>query len=279
MLKIAFEHTTKVMWEVDIESKVYTFFNFNNDFDAQADTLSDFPESLITMGWIHPDSAAKFREFGLEILSGKSGGSGSFIMRYRKSESYGWASLTYKTVYDKTGSPIKAVGVKSFLSDVSDRKTVDVVSPTLPDAVYPSLILNVKANLSDDSIKELWSEGNDRTDLAEIRSFSDIVEAERKKLFSTDDDKNFTQSFSREAMLGASNGKIVWRNMEYRRIDGSGNIRWVLNTALLVKNTVSQDVYLFNYLTDIERRRRWECEFSVEKTPSQAYTTKLPPRR
>lgn len=267
MLRIAFEHTTKVMWEVDIENKVYTFFNFNNDFDAQADTLSDFPESLIKMGWIHPDSAAKFREFGLEILSGKSGGSGSFIMRYRKSESYGWASLTYKTVYDKTGSPIKAVGVKSFLSDVSDRKTVDVVSPTLPDAVYPSLILNVKANLSDDSIKELWSEGNDRTDLAEIRSFSDIVEAERKKLFSTDDDKNFTQSFSREAMLGASNGKIVWRNMEYRRIDGSGNIRWVLNTALLVKNTVSQDVYLFNYLTDIERRRRWECEFSVEKDP------------
>ena len=98
-------------------------------------------------------------------------------------------------------------------------------------------------------------------------------------MFSTDDDKNFAKSFSREAMLGASNGKIVWRNMEYRRIDGSGNIRWVLITALLVKNTVSQDVYLFNYLTDIERRRRWECEFSVEKDPSQAYTTKLPPKR
>ena len=267
MLRVAFENTTKVMWEVDIESKIYTFFNFNNDFDAQVDTLSDFPESLINRGWIHPDSAAKFREFGLEILSGKSGGSGSFIMRYRKSDSYGWASLTYKTVYDKTGSPIKAVGVKSFLSDVSERKTGGVISPTLPDAVYPSLILNVKANLSDDSIKELWSEGEDRTDLAEIKNFSDIVESERQKLFSSDDDKSFAKNFDRDAILGASNNKIGWRNMEYRRIDGSGNIKWVLNTALLVKDSLAQSAYLFNYLNDIERRHRWECEVSVERDP------------
>ncbi len=268
MLKVAFENSTKVMWEVDIKNKVYTFFNYENRFDTQTDTLNDFPESLISGGWVHPDSASRFRKFGADILNGKSEGNGNFIMRYRATDSYGWASYSYNMIFDGSGSPVKAVGSKRYLSDLSDRKTTVINYPSLPDAVYPFLIFSEKANLSENSIENPWVEGGDCTDFAEINSCSDIIQIEKEKLFSTDDNKDFSHKFSRKSMLKACGGNMAWRTMEYRRIDSSGNIRWVLNTANLIKDPVTHDVYLFNYLTDIERRHNWERGVSISKDPA-----------
>ena len=161
-----------------------------------------------------------------------------------------------------------------------------LLKPSVPNDIYPTfrtekqrllitplcltlsilfLVVSAKANLSDNSIEELWVEGGDCTDFAGTNSCSDIIQFEKEKLFSTDDNKNFSYNFSRKSMLKACEHETAWKTMEYRRIDSSGNIRWVLNTANLIKDPVTHDVYLFNYLTDIERRHNWEYGFSVSK--------------
>lgn len=267
MLKIAFENTTKAMWEVDVENKKYIFFNFKDDFDHQFNTLDNFPESLISTGWVHPDSASQFLKFGADILNGKTEGSGSFIMRYRLSDNYGWASLSYHMIFDSDGFPIKAIGVKNFLSDDSNRKQEMISSPALPDAVYPSLVLSVKANLTEDSIKELWVEGVEKTDFVEIKKYSDVVTAERERLFARDDRKSFENNLSRTALLQEANHEIIWKSMEYRRVYLSGSIHWVLNTVNLIKDPITENVYLFNYLNDIEHRHRLEYGINVIKDP------------
>ncbi len=271
MLSMAFENTTRVMWEVDIKSKQYTFVDSRNGFGVKSETIDDFPESLIAFGWVHPDSAAAFREFGNEILNDKPSGSGSFILRYRASESYGWASMSYSKIFDKSGLPVKAIGVKTFMVDDSERKTGFVSFPKLPDAVYPTLVMSIKANLSKDLVKELWFEGSTHMDISSVQSCSDVIETERKKLFNTYDSKEFLEEFSREAMLKAASSDTVWETFRYRRIDSSGNIHWVLNTINLIKDQATQQVYLFDYVNDIERRHIWENGTDIGKDETGFY--------
>ena len=267
MLKIAFENTTREMWEVDVENKVYTFFNYKNGFDSQSDTLADFPESLISTGWVHPDSAVQFRRFGAELLNGKTQDSGSFILRYRSSDSYGWANLSYRMIFDSSGAPVKAIGVKNYLSDSSQRKQEIISSPALPDAVYPTLVFCIKVNLTEDSIKELWVEGAEKTDFAKMQKYTDILEAEKERLFLGDDSKSFMDNLSLESLFQAAKHEVVWKSLKYRRVYISGVIHWVLNTVNLIKDPISQDVYLFDYLNDIEQKKRWEYGVDIVLDP------------
>ena len=188
-------------------------------------------------------------------------------MRHRDSESYGWASLSYNLIFDQSGYPVKAIGVKNFLSDISERKNGFINMSSLPDAVHPSMILNVRANLTDNSINDLWAEGSDSTDFAGIKKYSDIVENEKSKMFSKDDNKEYSEKLGYDSLLKVSDFDVVWRSMQYRRIDSFGNIRWVLNTVNLIKDRDFNKVYLSSYINDIEKRHKWERGININIDP------------
>ena len=121
-LWIAFGQTPNIFWEVDIETRDFTLYTMEDDINTGIMKhnvfTANFPEGLIENGMVHPDSADNFRKFARGILRGKKADTGNFIMRNQKDSNYGWVALTYRMLWNRSGIPIKAIGIRERMSSV-----------------------------------------------------------------------------------------------------------------------------------------------------------------
>ncbi len=258
-LQTAFEQTTQSLWEVDVQAGTFSIFDPEGKFCTPQMTRAPFPSALITNGWIHPSSAARFQEFASELLGGRMQGYGNFIIQYYHTRCYGWAALSYRMLYDEVGRAVKAVGIiESMPQNFVGQETKSILKRSLPEALSPCLIMALRANLTRDTVHELWVEGKDWSARAGEESCSQLLRREVDKLFSQDDRQTLIRYFDRETLLAHFAGGQSWLSVEYRRVDGGGNIRWVSHVINLVRDPLDQEVYLFVFLSQLDKRRQWE---------------------
>lgn len=257
-LQIAFEQTNQTMWEVDLSEM--TFRMFSSRFAVPDSAGENFPEDLIASGWVHPDSAPRFREFARELCVGNMQGYGNFVIRYGESGRYQWAALSYRMLYDKGGRAVRAVGILEELpANFSGEAARALMKRPLPEAAVPDLTVCLCANLTRDTIRELWAEGRSRGRPDEAESCSRFLEEEKRRVFSPDDRKALQRFFERDMLLQSFETGRRWLSAEYRRVDGSGNIHWIYRVDNLAEDTVTHEIYLFSYLSLADRRRQWEA--------------------
>lgn len=258
-LRIAFSQTPQILWEVDIARRRVNIFDSGGRPAAADAGNAKFPESLIGSGWVHTDSISRFREFADELLGGKTQGYGNFIVRYQETGCYRWVAMSYRMLYDEAGRAVKAVGVMEDLFNAANSETTrSILKRPMPEALMPDLILGLRANLTRDSLRNLWIEGRDMSGGAGGESCTQLLAREEKKVFSDDDRKALHVLFDRDRMLQALEAGRHWLAAEYRRADGSGSIRWVYHVINLVEDPLTHEVYLFTYLSLADRRHRWE---------------------
>ena len=263
-LQTAFDQTTQHLWEVDIPDRTFRLFDREGGTGASGPSKS-FPDALIADGWIHPNSVPRFREFAQELLGGRVQDYGNFIIQFQDTGCYGWAALSYRMLLDEAGQPLKAVGIIEALpQNFVGQEARSSHQRPLPEALAPDLIVGMRANLTQDTIRELWSEGKDLSGRAREWTCAHILRTEAAKLFSEDDRRDFARYFDRDALLALYEDGQRWLSAEYRRIDGGGNIRWVGQVINLTEDPLSQDVYLFFYLIQLDRRHRWEAVLGGE---------------
>ena len=264
-LQAAFEQTSQLMWEVDILSM--TFIVYRTGVSGQGDygTPLDFPDGLIKNGWIHPDSASRFRVFAADLLGGQSHGYGSFMLQNRDNGSYGWASLSYKTLYDEAGRPISAVGVKSELpKGLYSQSSGALIRRPLPDGLISDLMAQMRANLTQDTVDELWIEGSDFTNQVQLTSCSLLLEHAAGKLPQAEIRESFRACFDRDTLLEQYRQGRRWHSAEYRFANKSGNILWIRHALNVTEDPETHDVYLYIYMIRTDLRRQWEQSFSGE---------------
>ncbi len=257
-LQTAFEQTTQIIWEVDIENKTIDIYE-NGKFSCPEISGADFPEFIISNGYIHSDSVPRFKEFAGELLNGKIQDCGNFIVKYNNTDCYGWAALSYRMLFDCDGHAVKAVGVienlpQNLLSDETKLSQKHIFHET----IAADLIMGLRGNLTKNTIKELWLEGRNAGMGPEFKSCSDLLESEKSKLFFKDDEKNMAEFFSRDLLIESFNNGRLWLSNEYRRVDGAGNIKWVLYVINLTEDPATQDICIFAYIGEIERRKKLE---------------------
>lgn len=248
-LQTAFDQTSKRIWEVDVLRR--TFRGYTQD--GKAYTLGDgacrFPDDLVTSGWIHPDSVARFRGFAQDLLRGRSLDFGNFAVRSRDTSCYSWVSISYRMLYDDVGRAVRAVGV---LEDLSAAFTgAGGWSPDrypLPEGLISDLIMRMRADLESDRVEFLWIEGTDFSGQVQDTRCSEILRLEREKVFCKGDQENFLTGFDRDSLLQMYRRGRRWLCGEYRRTDRSGHIRWVRHVLYLTEEPVSRHIYLFVYM-------------------------------
>lgn len=260
------------LWELNIPARTFRLLYFAQPFAERESVYGDFPESLIENGKVHKDSTARFRIFAQEILSGKTEGSGNFIIQSRISNSYTWASMTYRTLYDEEGRPEKAIGIKEDLSYPSLRFVPSLNRRPVPPEIYPHLYCYCQANLSADSIEKLLIEGHNRIKLTRNQTYSSLLEHSHLRLFSLEAGKQFQQRFSRDHLLEKFNTGRRWFSGRCQIIDSEGNIQWMNIGVNLTPDPESGDVILFAYLSLCNEQRKWEneVEHSAENNGSES---------
>lgn len=225
-LQSALEQTAQGMWEVDLAARTFTIFSCVRGDHLAESMHGAFPELLLSNGWIHPNSASRFREFAQELLQGQMQGYGNFVTRFQDTGCYGWAALSYRMLCDELGRAVKAVGIIEHLpQNLSGQESRPLFRRPLPDSITPYLIVGLHANLSLDTVQELWVEGKNLTGRAAEERCSHILRREEEKLFSGDDRQTLAGYFDREELLRLFARGERWLSIEYRRVDGGGSIR------------------------------------------------------
>ena len=257
-LQVAFNQTTQRLWEVDIPSGTFSAFGQDGLPALGEDGGMRFPDQLLDSGWVHPHSAGRFREFARELLSGQSQGYGNFILQDSETGCYGWASLSYRILYDEVGRAVKAVGLvdelPKSLAGLEDGK----VRRPLPEGLLSGLMVRMKANLLQDTVEELWVEGKNLGGQVRRTPCSQILCRERETIRCEEGQEAFLENLDRDRLLRLYQEGERWLSAEYRRADGSGNLRWVRHVLYLSADPFTHDPCLYVYLVRMDLSRQWE---------------------
>ncbi|MBB5262967.1 EAL domain-containing protein (putative c-di-GMP-specific phosphodiesterase class I) [Catenibacillus scindens] len=252
MLALAMGKAPHILWEVDINSRIYSVYDIEKWACDETTEIKNFPKGFIDRGLVHPDSEEAFLKFGADLLSGSSGGSANFIMKEQEDGCYQWVSLTYRMILDSGGMPAKAVGIRENLPSVSGTIFSAFPRRPLPELVRHRLLLRISASLTEDVIENLWLEGANCSPWARGLSYSDMINHREKHLFARGETKAFEEDFQREALILRYKSGQRWFSKDYRRVDSGGNIRWMRGTVNLKEDKSTGQVYVFACFTDAQ---------------------------
>ena len=264
-LRTVIGQKTCLVWEVDIRQRSFHVFDVDTQSCADQESGAKFPDAFLKGKIVHDDSAANFREFAEDILNGKTGGTGNFIMWDKKDGCYCWFLLSYRMIYDRDKTPVKAIGVQERLP----LPGTGFYGRPLPEILRHHLVARLKVNLTKDSIENVWKEGMDHTLSLKGRKYTETMEKEPLQLFVKSEETEFTDHFKRDTLLAAFEKGEWWFNMEYRRVDSGGNIRWMSETVNLIQDEETKDVYMYACFNDSQQRHNWEmllgADTAIEK--------------
>ena len=256
-LRVAFEQTPHILWEVDIQNRTFHTYDVNAQ-SCRADSMfENYPESLIENGIIHPDSVANFRVFAAELLNGSAAGGGNFIIRERDNNCYCWVALSYRMVCGQNGRPAKAVGVQRKLPDVSDTSHA-FVQRALPEIVRHRLLARMQVNLTRNYTGKIWMYGADQTSRTWGKTYTELIESGVGRMFGKSVGNEFHERFSRRNLLDAFERGEFWSTREHRRVDPGGNIRWMADFVNLEYDPATEEVYMLACFCDEQPRNDWE---------------------
>lgn len=173
------------LWQVDIAKRSVRIYNAVSQSAIPEREFKNFPETLISRGIVHSDSAENFRKFAADLLAGKKEDSGSFIMLNSLNHCYSWFSLSYRMTFDRENNPIRAVGVLEQLPDTSCLSS-GYYRRSLPEIVRHHLLARMRVNLTADRTEEFWLNGTDQTSLVQGRSCSELIQFEKKQYLPTE---------------------------------------------------------------------------------------------
>lgn len=264
-LQSALEQTAQGIWEVDMTTNTFSIFSYVHGHHLSESMHGTFPEFLLSNGWVHPNSISRFREFSQELLQGQMQGYGNFVTQFQDTGCYGWAALSYRMLCDELGRAVKAVGIiENLPKNLNGQESRPLFRRPIPESLTPYLIVGLHANLSQDTVQELWVEGKNLTGRVGKECCSAILRREGEKLFSADDRQTLAGYFDREELLRIFARGERWLSIEYRRIDGSGSIRWVSHVVNFGEDPITREIHLFSYLTQVDRRRQLEVALGID---------------
>lgn len=264
-LWVAFGQTPHILWEVDLETKEFVLYGVDDDTDTgirMRNVLTvKFPEGLIENGMIHPDSAENFRKFAQGILRGKKADCGNFIMKNQKDTNYGWVSLSYRMVWNRSGMPAKAIGVRERLPSVAGAYSTIYDRRLLPEAVRHHMITRIRVNLTDDRVEELWTEGREWPEWTREYSYSEMIRNQQIQVFPFGTGDEIIQEFQPENLLESYEQGKRWWIRNYRGIDVGGNIRWMRAVVNLQKNIRYRNLQMFLCIVDTQEQHELESSY------------------
>ncbi len=261
-VRIAFEQTSRTLWEVDIAKKTVAIFDITSNFNTPAILINNCPQGMIEAGWVHPNSTDIYTEFFNSILAGKYRDKGAFIMRYTNMK-YGWASLSYHMLYDDDGNPRKAIGILEELPTISNERDRFLEEEQMIESLRLNLLVGVKVNLTTDVVEAIWSNETDDFFQKDIETYTELTAATQELLFLNEDITLYGLRFSLNSLAEAYSNGNNWVSMEYRRKDADGNILWTANTVSLLTDPITRQLYGFIYIRDVDQRRSLEAALPV----------------
>ena len=269
ILKTAFNQTSQHLWEVDLKTREFIAYQNTKD-DSQEHLVTAFPDEVIEKGLVHSNSAEHFRKFADGMLAGQAEGSANVIIRYEDSGCYGWATMSYRLMYDDIGQAVRAIGIIDNLSNSFFADSPETVPQRLmPEALLTDLILRMRLNITGNRIEEFRLEGKDASSQVQRYTSASILKEISRRLSKIDREKEIIRCYDIDYIKRHFNKDEEWLLLEGHHVDHGGIIGRVRHIWHITTSPLTGDLMLNAYLIRVRLPEDWEeAMMQMPKLPS-----------
>lgn len=225
------------------------------------DVIEGGCEEIIASGNIHPNSVDKFRKLYKEIIAGEPRAK-ELIITLDKDGKELTNEFVMVNIFDNQGKPVRAVGL---MTNVSEAMALER-EKSFRRAMTEGQTLTYEANITQDKIIYLDKNWKDALAISNIILYTGLVDylaTEAVHEDFADAFRNFCspEEIKREFVSGFSH--IV---IEYRRKNKlCGQYIWVENRMNIIRDTISDDIKVRCFVTDITRQKEMEARLLEEQ--------------
>lgn len=269
--KLAIKGANLLVWEYDVPGHRIISSDRSLEAAGYSNVIENVPESLLPN--IDPNDREKFLAMYADIHAGKATTSCEAWVTSRKDHFPQCERVTYYTVCDSSGRPIRAYGLSQVITaqQLEKAKYKQFVQDLF--TANPLAVASFRLNLTRNEILESHTpiehyrktEASSPQKLTADALFDKVI----CDMPSEDERAKFMTTFSRKTLLDAfREGKTTF-NCEYRRRIPNGMFRWASCTVTLIANPESGDTECFIYTTDITDRKREEAV--IQRVTNEEY--------
>lgn len=169
--------------------------------------------------------------------------------------------ITMTNVFDKSGLPIRAIGVAKDIT----QSTLLEKETQYGQSLSSGRLFTYEADISTDTVlrhNQNWAE---ELELAETKSFSQMIEIISQMAVHPSHISRFRAFMSREYILAAFERGETLLTFEYRKKLKDGVYRWYEKTVNTIRDAVTGDIMARCYIVNIDDKKRIELKQQEER--------------
>ncbi|MEF9940147.1 MAG: diguanylate cyclase [Clostridium sp.] len=254
-LRLVFEQSIAQTFEVDIPGRrVRCSENACRKLTISSGWIENIPESFLEEKIVHADSADAYRTFYQNIYGGVPQGN-TAVLALKRDGSYTLYRLSYRTIFDSEGNPIKAVGVNEEVESANDMRLAFERESRIFHFAAPTLMFGAIANLTTGQVE--YTKLDDLVFPAEsCHLYDDMAAAFLEGISDSEDQEKASIMISR-TILRAQFASEAYMKYEEFRFHGKGDrIIWITCTLRMFQNPTNGDLYAFIYCRNIDNEKK-----------------------
>ena len=261
-LEFLFKNAAISVWSYNTKTGEILQNDRSRAMHGYGTVVKDVPESLVTSGYVHPDSVDEYLAMYAKLKNGEKEAEGVFRVRNASRTGYWFEHIRYAAISDDS-TPELFFGISSDVSAEYEQDTAIHQWMTLVSEMQVEKNAICEYNLTTDSF--VRKQGNlfpaflfSKTDSFDAYILSWV----RQCVFPEDADKmlNF---LNRDKLLAMHGRGILDGGIDYRATIG-GEIRWCSLSIKFIAYPSNEDVRLIMVHTDINARKEDELRLIEE---------------
>lgn len=221
------------------------------------EVLDYYPESLISLGIIMPESADDFIEMHALVRAGEPTVSQRILVSSVSGGAPVWKRFRYKTYFDDEGKPVRAIGTSVPITEQVRIERRYAAQMERLKAMENDVLLAFQYDITEDSFSD-WTSSQGTIEAPTFASM-DEFRAFYGAHIHPDDLKRLGKTYSREGLLSLAEGDAHSFTQEYRfcdEVDKSVEYRWLEGRFDISTNPENDDAVVFVRVADIDREKR-----------------------
>ncbi len=253
---IATRNANFSVWELDIINKRIIQSEHSKEMHGYAQIIENVPNSIIEAGYVIGEDVDKFKEMYDKIFAGIPSIEGEFWVKSKGRVERWYERVTYTTIFDKQGKPIKAIGSSKDITiekEIEKKYNEEIYYRTCVDKdVIGSFHFNLTKNWCGDG----QSDYEEILILQESRTVDGFFEAEYANNADAEILAEYKKVFNRENLMKAfheGNSQLSYEHKYY--LENRQKISWITTFIYMIENIKTGDVEGFIYSRNINNQK------------------------
>ncbi|MEG1774313.1 MAG: PAS domain-containing protein, partial [Oscillospiraceae bacterium] len=201
--RIALRQINTNVWEYDLRTRAVSMTESAEEKHGHLGHLENVPESLIQSGYIHPSSHADFRALYQKLYDGEKCAQADILTQTADKTGWWWERITYTTIFDVAGAPIRAVAVGEDITHQKEAEIKYQQELQMRYTLLQGLIASSKVNLSTNTVELLQGDSQPASVPPNRMTYTDLFELGLQHISNPNDRERYSAIFTRAALQTA----------------------------------------------------------------------------